>query len=69
MGVCNCQLLADDKGVYCEVESEGGPGQISALRYTNHIRRNRLDKATTQVEVQRLHGRRSVNMAGRWSES
>ena len=69
MGVCNRQPLAEDKGVHREVESERSRRQSSALRNTNHIRHNRLDKAATQAKVQRLHGRRDVNMAGRWSES
>ena len=69
MGVCNRQPLAEDKGVHREVESEGSRKQSSALRNTNHIRHTRWDEATRQVEIQRLHGQRSVNMAGMWSES
>ena len=69
MGVCNRQPLVEDKGVHREVESEGSRRQSSALRNTNHIRHNRLDKAAKQVKVQRLHRRRDVYMAGRWSES
>lgn len=69
MGVCNRQPLAEDKGVHCEVESEGSRKQNSALRNTNHIRHNHWDEATIQVEVQRLHRQRDVNMAGTWRES
>ncbi|WP_157378396.1 hypothetical protein [Arenibacter latericius] len=69
MGVCNRQPLAEDKGVHREKESEGSWKQNSAPRNTNHIRHNRWDETTQQVEVQRLHGQRDVNMAGIWSES
>ena len=69
MEVCNRQPLAEDKGVHCEVESEGSWKQNSALRNTNHIRHNRWDKTPTQVKVQRLHRQRDVNMAGTWRES
>lgn len=69
MGVCNRQPLAEDKGVHCEVESEGSWKQNSAPRNTNHIRHNRWDETTKQVKVQRLHGHRAVNMAGTWNES
>jgi hypothetical protein len=66
MGVCNRQPLAEDKGVHCEVESEGSWKQNSALRNTNHIRHNRWDEATKQAKVQRLHRQRDVNLkAGR----
>ena len=61
MGVCNRQLLTEDKSVHCEVESEGSRRQSFALRNTNHIRHNCLDKAAIQVKVQRLHGKRDVN--------
>ena len=69
MGVCNRQPLAKDKGVHCEVESEGSLRQSSAPRNTNHIRHNRWNETAKQVEVQRLHGQRDVNMAGTWNES
>lgn len=69
MGACNRQPLAEDKGVHCEVESEGSWKQNSAPRNTNHIRHNRWDETTQQVKVQRSHGQRDVNMAGIWSES
>lgn len=69
MGVCNRQPLAEDKGVRCEAESEGSWRQSSVPRNTNHIRHNRWDETATQVKVQRLHGQRNVNMAGRWNES
>ncbi len=69
MGVCNRQPLAEGKGVHREVESEGSRRQSPALRNTNRIRQNRLDKAAKQAEVQRLHGRRDVNAAERWDES
>ena len=69
MEVCNRQPLAKSKGVHCEVESEGSLRQNSALRNTNLIRHNRWDETATQVEVQRLHGHRDVNEAGKWSES
>lgn len=68
-GFCNRQPLAEDKGVHCEVESEGSFRQNSSLRNTNHIRHNRWDKTPKQVKVQRLHRQRDVNMAGTWSES
>src|SRR5690606_9676680 len=63
MGVCNRQPLAEDKGVHCKEESEGSRKQNSALRNTNHIRHNHWDEATIQVEVQKLHRQRDVNMA------
>jgi len=69
VGVCNRQPLAKSKGVHCEVESEGIWRQNSAPRNTNHIRHNRRDETAIQVEVQRLHRRRNVNVAGTWSES
>ena len=69
MGVCDRQPLAEDKGVHCEVESEGSWKQNSALRNTNHIRHNRWDETPKRVEVQRLHRQRDVNMAGTWRES
>jgi hypothetical protein len=69
VGVCNRQPLAKGKGVHREVESEGSRRQNSALRNTNLIRHIRWDKTAIQVKVQRLHGDRSVNEAGRWSES
>ncbi len=68
-GVCSRQPLAEDKGVHCEVESEGSRRQNSAPRNTNHIRHIRWDEAAKQVKVQRLHRQRGVNMAGRWGES
>lgn len=69
MGVCNRQPLANSKGVLHEEESEGSLRQNSAPRNTNHIRHNRWDETTIQVEVQRLHGHRTVDMAGTWNES
>lgn len=69
MGVCNRQPLAKSKGVHCEVESEGSWRQNSALRNTNLIRHIRQGETAKQVEAQRLHGCRSVNEAGTWSES
>ena len=69
MGVCNRQPLVEDKGVRCEVESEGSWKQSSSLRNTNHIRHNRWDEAAKQAKVQRLHGQRDVNMVGMWNES
>ena len=48
-------MLAEDKGVHREVESEGSRRQNSAPRNTNHIRHIRWDEATKQVKVQRLH--------------
>lgn len=69
MGVCNRQPLAQGKGVHREMESEGSRRQNSALRNTNLIRHSRWDETAKQVKVQRLHGRRSVNEAGIWSES
>jgi len=68
MGVCSCQPLAEGKGVHREVESEGSRRQTSAPRNTNHIRRNRWDKITKQIKVQKLHGHRDVNVAGTWRE-
>jgi hypothetical protein len=69
MGVCNRQPLAEGKGVHREVESEGSRRQNSAPRNTNRIRHIRWDEIARQIEVQRLHGHRSVNTAGVWSES
>ena len=69
MEVCSRQPLAEGKGVYREVESEGSRRQISAPRNTNRIRHNRWDKLARQSEVQRLHGQRNVNTAGKWRES
>lgn len=63
MGVFSRQPLAKSKGVYCEVESEGSWRQNSALRNTNHIRHFRQDEIAKQIEVQRLNGCLSVNMA------
>ena len=69
MGVCSRQPLAEGKGVHREEESEGSRRQISAPRNTNHIRHIRWDEIAIQIEVQRLHGHRSVNMTGTWRES
>lgn len=69
MGVCSRQPLAKGKGVLREEESEGSQRQISAPRYTNHIRHNQSGKTAIQVEAQRLHGDWDVDMAGTWSES
>ncbi|MGYP001562851885 len=69
MGVCDRQPLAEGKGVRHEAESEGSLRQSSAPRNTNHIRHTRRDETAKQVKVQRLHGRRGVNMAGTWNES
>ena len=63
-GVCNRQPLAEGKGVRCEAKSEGNLRQSSAPRNTNNIRHNRRDETAKQVKVQRLHGRRGVNMVG-----
>ena len=68
MGVHNRQPLAKGKGVHREVESEGSLMQSPAPRNTNHIRHNRWDETAEQVEVQRLCGHRSVNVAGTWDE-
>ncbi len=68
MGVRNRQPLATGKGVHCEVESEESLLQSHAPRNTNHIRHNRWDEAAKQVEIQRLRGHRSVNVAGTWDE-
>ena len=69
MGACSRQPLAQGKGVHCEVESEGSRRQTSAPRNTNHIRHIRWDELAQQSEIQRLHGFRSVNVAGTWRES
>jgi hypothetical protein len=69
VGVCNRQPLVKSKGVHREVESEGSRRQIFAPRNTNLIRHIRWDETAKQVKVQRLHGHRSVNKAGTWSES
>jgi hypothetical protein len=69
VGVCSGQPIAKGKGVLHEEESEGSHRQISAPRYTKHIRHNRLGKATIQVEAQRLHRDWDVDMAGIWRES
>ena len=69
VGVCNRQPLAQGKGVHREVESEGSRRQSAAPRNTDLIRHIQWDETAKQVEVQRLHGRWSVNEAGRWSES
>ena len=69
MGACSCQPLAKDKGVHREMESEGSRRQISGPRNTNSIRHNRWDELAKQSEVQKLHGHRGVNAAGRWKES
>lgn len=68
MGVHNRQPLAKVKGVHPEVESEGSLRQSPAPRNMNHIRHNRWDETAKQVEVQRLCGHRSVNVAGTWDE-
>jgi hypothetical protein len=64
MGVCSRQPLAEDKGVHCEVESEGSRRQNSAPRNTNHIRHIRWDEAAKQVKVQRLHGTAGCKYGG-----
>jgi hypothetical protein len=69
MGVHSRQPLAKGKGVHREVESEGSRRQNSAPRNTNHIRHIRWDEIAKQIEVQRLHGHRDVNVAGTWNES
>jgi len=69
MGACSRQPLAKGKGVHREVESEGSQRQISAPRNTNHIRHNWWDEFAKQNEIQRLHGRRSVDVAETWRES
>ena len=69
MGVCSCQPLADGKGVHCEVESEGSLMQNSDLRNTNNIRHILWDEFAKQNEVQKLHGHKSVYVAGTWNES
>ena len=69
MGVCSCQPLADGKGVHCEVESKGSLMQNSDLRNTNNIRHILWDEFAKQNEVQKLHGHKSVNVAGTWNES
>ena len=69
MGVCSRQPLAQGKGVHREVESEGSRRQTLAPRNTNHIRHIRWDELAQQSEIQRLHGHRSVNVAGTWGES
>ena len=68
MGVRNRQPLATGKGVSREGESEGSLRQSHAPRNTNHIRHNRWDEITHQIEIQRLRGHRSVNVAGIWDE-
>ena len=35
----NGKRIAKDKGVHCEMESEGSPRQISGPTYRNHMRR------------------------------
>ena len=69
MGDCSFQPLANSKGVHREVESEGSWRQSSGPRNTNIIRHIRLDEFAKQNEVQKLHGNRSVDDAGRWNES
>lgn len=69
MGACSRQPLAQGKGVYREVESEGSRRQTLAPRNTNHIRHIRWDELAKQSEIQRLHGHRSVNVAGTWGKS
>jgi hypothetical protein len=69
MGACSCQPLAKGKGVHREVESEGSRRQIFAPRNTNHMRHNRWDEFTKQNEIQKLHGRLSVDVAETWGES
>jgi hypothetical protein len=61
-------VLVKGKGVHREVESEGSRRQTSAPRNTNHIRHNRWDEIAKQIKVQKLHGHRSVNVAGTWRE-
>ena len=63
MGACSRQPLAKGKGVHREVESEGSRRQIFAPRNTNHIRHIRRDELAKQSEIQKLHGRRSVDVA------
>lgn len=65
IGVCNRQPLADDKGVHCDVESEGSLRQIPALRKKNHIRHIHWDESAKQIKAQRLLGQCSINIAGR----
>lgn len=67
MGVCNGQPLAKSKDVHREVESEGSRQQSADLRDTNFFK-HRGDKPAKQVKFQRLHGHRSVNETGTWSE-
>lgn len=56
MGACSCQTLAEGKGVYREVESEGSLKQTSDSRHTNSIRQMQWDEFAKQNEVQKLHG-------------
>ena len=69
MGVCSYLPLAKSKGVHREAESEGSWRQSPGLRNTNPIRHIQWDEFAKQNEVQKLHGRWSVNRAGRWDES
>jgi hypothetical protein len=68
MGVRSRQPLAKGKGVHREMESEGSLRQSPAPRNTNHIRHIRWDEIAKQIEIQRLRGRRSVDVAGTWDE-
>jgi len=69
MGVGSNQPLAEGKGVYCEVESEGSRMQSFGLSNTNNIRHNQTDEFAKQNEVLLLPGVWSVNVAATRDES
>jgi hypothetical protein len=48
------ELLAEDKGVHREVESEGSLMQNLGMTNRNHIRLMQLDKTAKQVKIQNI---------------
>jgi hypothetical protein len=61
--VSSDKLIADDKGVHCEVESERSLRQTFDPTNRNFVRHMQADKAADQAEVQKLLGTCGVNEA------
>ena len=53
-GLISAKHTAKGKGVHREVESEGSRRQTSGLTDRNHIRHDRMGKATLKAETRKL---------------
>ena len=62
-------MLANGKGVHCEVESEGSRRQKPAPTNRNYIRRIVVGDAAIQAKARYCTEQRDVNIEARWAES